>query len=147
MFRRPRAAFVVNFCILWVVAGGAAACAKRPQPVLAPVLPASALGATEMIGELKELAEALGGEATENFLRYSDRPNADNRCYFTGKVQLPEFYSALRMVREDAERCAERSHEYDVFFYPVQAVASGEETITVSLAEAPTERVLVVVPH
>jgi hypothetical protein len=34
-----------------------------------------------------------------------------------------------------------------VFFYPVQAVASGEETITVSLAEAPTERLLVVVPH
>ena len=29
----------------------------------------------------------------------------------------------------------------------MQAVASGEETITVSLAEAPTERLLVVVPH
>ena len=34
-----------------------------------------------------------------------------------------------------------------MFFYPVQAVASGEETITVALAEAPTERILVVVPH
>ena len=72
---------------------------------------------------------------------------SDNRCYFTGKLQLPEFYSALHMVREDGERCAARSSEHDVFFYPVQAVASGEETITVSLAEAPTERLLVVVPH
>ena len=51
------------------------------------------------------------------------------------------------MVREDEERCAARGDEHDVFFYPVQAVASGEETITVSLAEASTERLLVVVPH
>ena len=72
---------------------------------------------------------------------------SDNRCYFTGKLQLPEFYSTLRMVREDEERCAARGGEHDVFFYPVQAVASGEETITVSLAEASTERLLVVVPH
>jgi hypothetical protein len=103
--------------------------------------------AVELIGELKDFAEVLGGQPTENFLRYSDRTHADNRCYFTGKLQLPEFYSALRMVREDEERCFARADEYDVFFYPVQAVASGQETITVSLAEAPTERVLVVVPH
>ena len=51
------------------------------------------------------------------------------------------------MVREDGEHCAARGGEHDVFFYPVQAVASGEETITVSLAEAPAERLLVVVPH
>ena len=51
------------------------------------------------------------------------------------------------MVREDEARCAARADEHDVFFYPVQAVASGEETVTVSLAEAPLERVLVVVPH
>jgi hypothetical protein len=51
------------------------------------------------------------------------------------------------MVREDGQRCAARSSEHDVFFYPVQAVASGQETITVSLAEAPAERLLVVVPH
>jgi hypothetical protein len=34
-----------------------------------------------------------------------------------------------------------------VFFYPVEAVASGQETVTVALAEAPIERMLVVVPH
>ena len=100
-----------------------------------------------MIAEVKDFAVALGGHATDNFLRQSDQHTSDNRCYFTGKLQLPEFYSALRMVREDGERCAARGDEHDVFFYPVQAVASGEETITVSLAEAPTERLLVVVPH
>jgi hypothetical protein len=103
--------------------------------------------AVEIIGELKDFAETLGGQPTENFLQYSDRSHADNRCYFTGKLQLPEFYSALRMVREDEDRCVARADEHDVFFYPVQAVASGHETITVSLATAPTERVLVVVPH
>jgi predicted aminopeptidase len=72
---------------------------------------------------------------------------SDTRCYFTGKLELPAFYSALHMVREDEERCGARSGASDVFFYAVQAVASGEETITVSLAEASTERLLVVVPH
>ena len=130
-----------------VVMASASGCAGRPQlEVRPPSAPARFVG-TEVIGELKEFEEALGGQATENFLRYSDRYTADNRCYFTGKLQLPEFYSGLRMVREAEEQCAARADEHDVFFYPVQAVASGEETVTVSLAEAPLERVLVVVPH
>ena len=103
--------------------------------------------AAEVIAEVKDFAVTLGGDATGNFVRSSDRRISDNRCYFTGKLELPEFYSTLRMVREDEERCAARGGEHDVFFYPVQAVASGEETITVSLAEASTERLLVVVPH
>jgi predicted aminopeptidase len=96
---------------------------------------------------VKDFAVALGGHATGNFLRHSDHITSDNRCYFTGRLELPEFYSSLGMVREDEDRCAARGGEHDVFFYPVQAVASGEEVITVSLAEASTERVLVVVPH
>jgi hypothetical protein len=102
---------------------------------------------TEVIAEVKDFAVALGSHSTGNFLRLSDHQTSDNRCYFTGKLQLPEFYNTLRMVREDEAACAVRSNEQDVFFYPVQAVASGEESITVSLAEASTERVLVVVPH
>jgi hypothetical protein len=133
-----------------VVVAAASACAGK---VRADVTPSSSAEVSapvvglEIIGELKDFGESLGGHATENFLRLSDRHTADNRCYFTGKLELPEFYSTLRMVREDEGRCAARSRDHDVFFYPVQAVASGEETITVSLAEAPTERVLVVVPH
>jgi hypothetical protein len=129
-----------------LVASGCATKA-RPQVELAPSPSPSVLSGIEMIGELKAFEESLGGQETENFLRYSGRPTADDRCYFTGPLQLPEFYSGLRMVREDESRCLARAIEADVFFYPVQAVASGEETVTVSLAEAPVERVLVVVPH
>jgi hypothetical protein len=120
--------------------------AKAPTEVVPPSAPAHLTG-VELIGELKDFGESLGGHATENFLRQSDRRTADTRCYFTGKLQLPEFYNSLRMIREDGDRCAARGNEYDVFFYPVEAVASGEEAITVSLAEASTARVLVVVPH
>jgi hypothetical protein len=109
--------------------------------------PSVAFSGIEVVSELKAFAEAMGGEPTDNFLSHSTRVVADERCYFTGKLQLPEYYSHLRLVREDETRCTSRSPEFDVFFYPVQAVATGEETITVSLAEAPTERVLVVVPH
>jgi hypothetical protein len=107
----------------------------------------ASVAATEVIAEVKDFAVALGSHSTGNFLRLSDHQISDNRCYFTGKLQLPEFYSTLHMVREDEAACAARRNEHDVFFYPVQAVASGEEAITVSLAEASTERVLVVVPH
>jgi hypothetical protein len=126
-------------------------CARNPRATVAPASPTGSVSAplvaSEIIAEVKDFAVALGGHETENFLRHSDSHTSDNRCYFTGRLQLPEFYSALHMVREDGERCAARGGEHDVFFYPVQAVASGEETITVSLAESPAERLLVVVPH
>ena len=133
-------------CLAGLFVSGCTARA-RPAVMPAPGTPNTAFIGLETIGELKDFAEGLGGHATENFLRHSDRHTADNRCYFTGKLEVPEFYSSLRMVREDGDRCAARGADHDVFFYPVEAVASGEETITVSLAVAPTERVLVVVPH
>src|SRR5688572_15055591 len=149
MSRLPGLRRAVRACIAAGVAAAAYGCSGNPRPAVMPVsIPTEAhFVAAEVIAEVKDFAVMLGGHATENFLRHSDQHTSDNRCYFTGKLQLPEFYSALRMVREDGERCAARSGEHDVFFYPVQAVASGEETITVSLAEAPTERMLVVVPH
>ena len=123
---------------------------RKVRPSLTPRARVGALAhfvAAEVIAEVKDFAVALGGHATGIFCGRRIDCISDNRCYFTGKLQLPEFYSTLRMVREDEERCTARSGEHDVFFYPVQAVASGEETITVSLAEASTERLLVVVPH
>lgn len=131
-----------------IVAAGCG-CAERPRPNLRPQPPAPAAHfvAANVVAEVKDFAVTLGGEATGNFVRSSDRRISDTRCYFTGKLQLPAFYSTLRMVREDEEKCSARAVDDDVFFYPVQAVASGQETITVSLAEASTERLLVVVPH
>ena len=140
---------IITFFVC-VSAAGAVGCAGKVRADVAPKAPVPTpahIVGLELIGDLKDFAEDLGGEATENFLRHSDRPTSDTRCYFTGKLELPEFYSTLRMVREDGGRCAARSAEFDVFFYPVEAVASGHETITVALAEASTERVLVVVPH
>jgi len=135
----------------YAVVAAAVGCSANTRPNVTPPSPTvtatSHFVAAEVIAEVKDFAVTLGGHATDNFLRQSTQHTSDNRCYFTGKLQLPELYSALRMVREDGERCAARGDEHDVFFYPVQAVASGEETITVSLAEAPTERLLVVVPH
>jgi hypothetical protein len=143
-----RLGWAVRLGVACAVAAAGSGCARNPRAsVVPPGVSEAPFTATEVIAEVKDFAVALGGEETGNFRRQSDRATSDNRCYFTGKLQLPEYYSALRMVREDGERCAARSGEHDVFFYPVQAVASGEETITVSLAEAPTERLLVVVPH
>ena len=132
--------------VLFIAATAGYGCTARVPPKIAPASSAPSSG-IEVIGELKAFAEAMGSEPTENFLSHSTRLVADERCYFTGKLQLPEYYSHLRLVREDEARCASRSDQFDVFFYPVQAVATGEETITVALAEAPTERLLVVVPH
>jgi predicted aminopeptidase len=141
----------VRITVACVVIAAAFGCARNPRASVAPAPAASSAAvpfvATEMIAQVKDFAVSLGGDATENFLLNSDRHTSDTRCYFTGKLQLPEFYSSLGMVREDGERCAARAGEQDVFFYAVEAVASGEETVTVSLAEAPAERLLVVVPH
>lgn len=132
-----------------LIVAAACGCAEKVRPNLTPQPPAPVIPfvAAEVVAEVKDFAVTLGGEATGNFVRSSDRRISDTRCYFTGTLQLPEFYSTLRMVREDEEQCTARAVGNDVFFYPVQAVASGEETITVSLAEASTERLLVVVPH
>jgi hypothetical protein len=140
---------IVRIAVACSVVAIAFGCARNPRADVIPSGPAATTQfvAAEVIADVKDFSVALGGHATDNFLRHSDRHTSDTRCYFTGKLQLPEFYNALRMVREDGDRCAARSDEYDVFFYPVEAVASGDESITVSLAEASTERVLVVVPH
>jgi hypothetical protein len=126
---------------------GAAGCAAKARPQTSPQPPSRSPSGIETIGELKAFESTLGGHETENFLRYSPRLTSDDRCYFTGKLELPQFYSGLKLVREAEAPCMARASISDVFFYPVQAVASGEETITVGLAEAPVERVLVVVPH
>ncbi len=151
MFRQADAVRALLTGLACIVVAAESGCARNPRAAVAPASRAAsgsnAFVASEVIAEVKDFAVELGGHATDNFLRHSGNQTSDNRCYFTGKLQLPEYYSALHMVREDGERCAARSGEHDVFFYPVQAVASGEEAITVSLAEAPTERLLVVVPH
>lgn len=101
----------------------------------------------ELITELKDFQHTLGIGSTGNFRRYSDTPQALYRCYFTGKLELPESYDGLRLIESDEPSCAVDEQAYDVFFYRIEAVAGGASPVSPALAEASLDRVLVVVPH
>ncbi|MBI3895120.1 MAG: aminopeptidase [Acidobacteria bacterium] len=97
--------------------------------------------------EIKDLEKTLGFQKTENFLRYSETTRAYYRCYYTGKLELPASYDELQLTEGDAEGCSLDEKQYDIFFYPIEAVATGTTPVTPALAQATLERILVVVPH
>ena len=101
-------ALAVRIGVACALVGAGAGCARSARPNVTPASPpqTSSFVAADVIADVKDFAVALGGHATDNFLRRSDRHTSDNRCYFTGRLQLPEFYSALHMIREDGERRA-----------------------------------------
>ena len=100
----------------------------------------------DAIAEIRELESSLGFEPTRNFLRGS--PNsAHYRCYVAGKLELPDSYEGLRLRDGDPGGCNVDENRYDVFFYPVEAVASGSARVTEPLAKATDDRLSVVVPH
>jgi hypothetical protein len=77
----------------------------------------------------------------------SNQKAADYRCYYTGKLELPDDYAGLGLKPGSAEGCQLNSRKYDVFFYPLQAMASPKTQVTTSLAQSSPERVLMVIPH
>jgi hypothetical protein len=101
----------------------------------------------DLVGVLKRLEKTLGFRKTENFSHPSDQTVADYRCYYTGKLELPESYEGLKLVTGTKDGCTLDTGKFDVFFYPIEAVGSGETPLTSSLQHASTERFLVVVPH
>lgn len=101
----------------------------------------------EIINGLKEFQRSLGIPETGNFQGRSEAREAHFRCYYTGKLELPQSYNDLRFKDGTASGCALDEEKYDVFFYPVEAVADGAATVTAALAEAPEERQAVVVAH
>ena len=101
----------------------------------------------ELIRSLKDFELEAGFEETDNFSQLSSRAYIDNRCYFTGKLKLPSDYYKLKLRRGTPTGCPIDEAEYDVFFYRVEAAASGHTPITPSLENASVERTLVVVPH
>lgn len=127
-------------------------CSRR----LARVLAATALAAWpaaggdlsrgEIVSEMKELQESLGFPRTGNFKKHSGSVKAYYRCYYTGKLELPASYDELDL-RQGEDACTLDPAKYDIFFYPMEAVASGKAPVTSSLAAASVERLLVVVPH
>ena len=101
----------------------------------------------ELIAEIKDFQKTLGFEEDGNFRRYSEEQKALYRCYYTGKLDLPGSYEQLRLAEGSAAGCALDEEKYDVFFYEMEAAATGDAPVTEALAEAPLERLLVVVPH
>jgi hypothetical protein len=104
-------------------------------------------GRSTDIQALKDFAESLGLNRTRNFERITDKAAAAYRCYYTGKLELPASYDELRFEKGSTSGCRIDQRKYDVFFYPMHAVASGSTPVTTSLADSSPERRLMVVSH
>ncbi|MDA1184335.1 MAG: aminopeptidase [Acidobacteria bacterium] len=142
-YRRQRSASVAPVVALLLVAVGVAACASgRSAPATEPASPRQAV-----IAELQAFQEGLGIERTGNFQRFSAAQDAVYRCYFTGLLELPASYEALQLIEPDEPSCPVDDTTHDLFFYPIEAVASGSSPVSPALAGAALERTLVVVPH
>ncbi len=117
--------------------------------LLVPLLAAGQQPASrdEVLGGVKDLEKNLGFERTGNFAKRSETQAASYRCYYTGKLELPASYDELGLLQ--ASDCATTidSAKYDLFYYPMEAVASGKTPVTAGLESAPMERFLMVVPH
>jgi hypothetical protein len=131
--------FLLALVLLALVASRAAA-SKRP----------AASGATErkdLISAIKRLEKKLGFRRTKNFTKESEKVAAAYRCYYTGKLELPDSYEGLHLRQGTKAGCPVDAQKYDVFFYPLDADATGKTPVTASLAHESVERFLVVVPH
>lgn len=128
--------------LLLALAAVAGCGAERSAPDVDPPFPRQAI-----IAELQAFQQGLGVERTGNFRRFSDAQDAVYRCYFTGRLELPASYEALQLIESDEADCPVDEQAYDVFFYPIEAVASGFSPVSPALADASLERALVVVAH
>lgn len=113
-----------------------------------PAAAAEEVGSPEdIIRALKAHQKSLGIPETRNFQLRSGAREAFFRCYYTGKLELPDSYDELEFAEGTAAGCSIDPDRYDVFFYPAEAVADGNAPVTAALASAPPERQAVVVAH
>ena len=101
----------------------------------------------DLVTAVKHLEKRLGFRRTRNFRNESAQAAVAYRCYYTGKLELPESYSGLKLAAGTKDGCKLDTQKFDVFFYPMDANASGKTPLSATLAHEPTERLLVVVPH
>jgi hypothetical protein len=101
----------------------------------------------QVINSAKTAEQAAGVKPTGNFSSTDARVTAYYRCYYTGKLELPESYDGLKLRQGSKDGCSLDPEKYDVFFYPIEAVASGHSPVTEALATAAPERIATVVPH
>ncbi len=118
-----------------------AACAARRADVPVPSM------RQDTVTAIKRTQKKLGFEETANFRGEDPKRKAFYRCYYTGKLELPASYDKLD-IREGGESgCPVDENEYDLFFYKIEAVASGDVGVSESLEETTIERFAVVVSH
>jgi len=108
---------------------------------------AASADSEQVIDSVKRLEQSVGFRPTGNFDHVDARVTAYYRCYFTGKRELPDSYVHLSLREGTKDGCRLDEQKYDVFFYPIEAVASGHAPVTESLTAASAERVATVVPH
>ncbi len=120
--------------------------------IFVPVGGRAAVGASTseekgLVRAVQSLEGKLGFRHTKNFRKISEEAAAAYRCYYTGKLELPDSYEGLQLRLGTAAGCPLDGTKYDVFYYPLEAKASGRTPITASLAGESVERFLVVIPH
>jgi len=101
----------------------------------------------DLVSAVKSLEKKLGFHRTKNFNRQSGESAVSYRCYYTGKLELPDSYEKLQLLAGTKAGCPLDTRTYDVFFYPLEAAGSGKTPLSASLANESVERFLVVVPH
>jgi len=103
----------------------------------------------ELIAEIKAFEKRLGFTETENFNTYAEDIEAYFHTFFSPSTQLA--YSLDDPLLQSAEGRPEdlpySLDGYDVFFYPIEALAGINTPITASLLEAPLHRLIHVVIH
>jgi hypothetical protein len=117
---------------------------RRARPLAAAPEPSPR---QKLVREIQEFGRSSGIEETGSFSRYVPSKQAFYRCYYTEKLRLPDSYEGLKVKDGTADGCAIDERKYDVFFYPIEAVASPKTPTTESLAEASLGRLAVVVSH
>jgi hypothetical protein len=101
----------------------------------------------DLVTAVKRLEHKLGFRRTKNFHHATTESAVAYRCYYTGKLELPDSYEKLQLLQGTKAGCPLDPQKFDVFFYPLEAAGSGSTPLSASLANESVERFLVVVPH
>jgi hypothetical protein len=105
-------------------------------------------GETEdAIARIREYQRSLGLKPTKNFRKNTSKAYAEYRCYYTGILELPASYDDLKFKGGSPKGCKVDTRKSDVFFYPIEAVATGKQPVTAAVGEASPERLTMVVIH
>jgi len=102
-----------------------------------------------LLTEIKAFENKLGFVETENFKTYSDEIESYDYCFFTPKTTLP--YSLddplLQRSKGKLKELDIDLDKYDVYCYPIEAIAGVKTPVTRSLLRAPLTRFIHIIFH